>query len=359
MTEQAESTASAASLPGAHAEHVLMIVRHDHPLLKLKRALPWREIERVMVSAWLKAGKNLDHAPGRPWPVELYVPLLVLMILKRLNSREMEAYLRENAVARVFVNEQHNPRMHLRDHATIARALQALGSEGIEHLNGLIILAATRLGFADPSILSGDTTAQELPIGYPHEAGILKGIAQRCLRALSHLKKRGVTAVDTAITQGKQVLKTVKHYHLFAKDKSEKTEVLEQLMVQSEQLIECATLVVEATKHRSERVITGACQRLMEMKRVSETLLPQIEYWLKTGRVAAGKILHAGIVEAKAMVRNKAGKRVEFGLPYCPTLGGLKPSPSGESFSMKQALANLFTWRIGTGHTRSFRSTCI
>jgi len=52
------------------------------------------------------------------------------------------------------------------------------------------------------------------------------------------------------------------------------------------------------------------------MKRVSETLLPQITSWLKTGRVAAGKILHAGIPEAKAVVRNKAGKRVEFGLPY-------------------------------------------
>jgi hypothetical protein len=32
--------------------------------------------------------------------------------------------------------------------------------------------------------------------------------------------------------------------------------------------------------------------------------------------VAKGKILHAGLTQAVSVVRNKAGKRVEFGLPY-------------------------------------------
>jgi hypothetical protein len=71
MTEQAESTASAASLPVVSTEHVVIVVSHDHPLLKLKQALPWEAIEQVMVSAWRKAGKNLSGSPGRPWPVSL------------------------------------------------------------------------------------------------------------------------------------------------------------------------------------------------------------------------------------------------------------------------------------------------
>ena len=316
MTEQAESTAFTASLPAAKVERVVMIVPHEHPLLKLKRALRWEAIEQVMVTAWYQAGKNLDKSPGRPWPVALYLPLLVLMILKRFDSREMEAYLAENAVARVFVGQQENLQMQLRDHASIARALAALGPDGAQQLNQLIVSEAARLGFADVSVLSADTTAQELPLGYPHEAGILKGVAQRCLRALIQLKKRGISAVDTAITQSKQVLKTVKHYHLFAKDKSEKSEVLKQLMVQSEQLIRHTTALVEQLGHSSERITKSACQQLSDMKRVIDTLIPQISYWLKTGYVAAGKILHPGITQAKAMVRNKAGKKVEFGLPY-------------------------------------------
>lgn len=224
MIEQAKSMAVPASLRSVNTEQVVMIVSQDHPLLKLKGALPWEAIEQVMVAAWRQAGKNLDGAVGRPWPVALYVPMLVLMILKRFDSREMEAYLAENAVARVFVGQHENPQMQLRDHANIARALAALGPEGAQQLNQLIIREATALGFADPTVLSADTTAQELPIGYPHEAGILKGVAERCLRALTQLKKRGISAVATAISQSQQVLKTVKHYHLFAKDKHEKTD---------------------------------------------------------------------------------------------------------------------------------------
>jgi hypothetical protein len=37
---------------------------------------------------------------------------------------------------------------------------------------------------------------------------------------------------------------------------------------------------------------------------------------MKTGVVAKGKILHAGLTQARAIIRNKAGKKVEFGLKY-------------------------------------------
>ena len=45
-------------------------------------------------------------------------------------------------------------------------------------------------------------------------------------------------------------------------------------------------------------------------------MLPQIGHWLQAGVVARGKILHAGITQARAIVKNKAGKRVEFGLKW-------------------------------------------
>ena len=60
--------------------------------------------------------------PGLPWDVALYVPLVVLMLVKNLNSREMEAYLAENVVARVFIGRQDDPTPQIRDHSNIARA---------------------------------------------------------------------------------------------------------------------------------------------------------------------------------------------------------------------------------------------
>lgn len=316
MREQSDCIATSESLPAPTSELVVIAVDQRHPLLQLKRALPWEAIEAVMVAAWRKAGKNLDGSRGRPWPVSLYVPLLVLMLVKRLDSREMEAYLAENAVARVFVGQQDRLQAQLRDHAGIARALAALGAEGVEQLNGLIVRHAAELGFADAGRLSGDTTCQELPIGYPHEAGILRGIAQRCLRALVNLRKQGVDSLDGAIEQAGEVLKRVKEYHLLANGKVEKDESLRRIMQQSEALMAQTSAVVAGLGDAGGRVIEAAAGKLTAMGQLTARLLPQIGYWLTTGRVAAGKILHPGITQAKAVVRNKAGKKVEFGLPY-------------------------------------------
>ncbi len=316
MREQADSTLSAPALANQSGEFVQVYVNHQHPLLQLKGALPWEAIEALMVAAWRKAGKNVAGSRGKAWPVSLYVPLLVLMLVKRLDSREMETYLAENAVARVFIGQQDQLQAQLRDHASIARALAALGAQGVEEVNKLILVQATQLGFADESVLSGDTTCQELPIGYPHEAGIIKGIAQRCARALLRIKKRGIASVDGAILQAKEVLKTAKHYHLFAKGKEEKDQLLRQMMQTSESLMEQTSAVVAQLGAGGERVVKAVVVKLNTMKQVTKTLLPQIEHWLSTGYVASGKILHAGLTQAKAIVRNKAGKKVEFGLPY-------------------------------------------
>jgi hypothetical protein len=243
MREQGDSTLPALVPANPLGEFVQVYVDHQHPLLQLKRALPWESISEVMVGAWRKAGKNVAGSRGRPWPVSLYVPLLVLMLIRRLDSREMEAYLVENAVARVFIGRQQQLAPHIRDHANLARALSALGAEGVREVNKLILVQATQLGFADATVLSADTTCQELPIGHLHEAGILKGVAQRCTRALLRIKEQAAVSVDAALDQAKEVLKTVKHYHLFAKGKEEKDQVLRQIMHKSEVLIKESKLV--------------------------------------------------------------------------------------------------------------------
>src|ERR687896_2471436 len=168
-----------------------------------------------MVVAWRKANKNIDGRPGLSWPVSLYVPLLVLMLVKKLDSRQMECYLAESVVARVFLCRQDDPTPQIRDHFSIARALEALGAEGVQQVNHLILEQAERYGFADPALVSGDTTAQELPIGYPNEPGILRGLAQRCGRALTQLNKRGVQGLGCALEQVQTILRSVKEPHLF------------------------------------------------------------------------------------------------------------------------------------------------
>jgi hypothetical protein len=323
MEEQGKCTPGAC--PGAteNGETVSIYVDHNHPLLQLKRALPWTALFEVMSKRWAAAGKNVDGRPGLPWDVALYVPLVVLMLVKHLHARDMEAYLAENVVARVFIGRQDAPQPQIRDHSNIARAYTALGKEGVEEINVLILHVAKDLGFADVSILSADTTAQELPIGYPNEPGILRGLAQRCGRALAKLKTRGVVGVDAALAQVQTILRSVKEHHLFAKGKQEKRQVLTRLLTEVGQLVVQTRSMVQRLGESRERMTHGAITTLKTMHEVARRLVPQIVQWITTGVVAKGKIVHAGVTQARAIVRNKAGKQVEFGLPYLLSrLGG-------------------------------------
>jgi hypothetical protein len=304
-------------------ETVSIYVNHAHPLLQLKRALPWDALFEVMRRHWQRAGKNTDGRPGLPWDVALYVPLVVLMLVKNLNSRDMEAYLAENVVARVFIGRQDAPRAQIRDHSNIARAYVALGKDGVDELTALILHVAQDFGFADVRILSSDTTAQELPLGYPNEPGILRGWAQRCGRALAKLKTRAVVGVAPALAQVQTILRTVKEHHLFAKGKQAKRQVLTRLLTEVGQLVVQTRVLVQGLGERRDRVTQHALTTLKMMHEVAKRLIPQIVQWITTGVVAKGKILHAGVTQARALVRHKGGKEVEFGLPYLLSrLGG-------------------------------------
>ena len=323
MEEQGDCTSGVCPGASVNGATVSLYVPYHHPLLQLQRALPWEALAEVMTRHWRRAGTNVDGRPGLAWDIALYVPLVVLMVVKHLHARDMEAYLAENGVARVFIGRQADPRPQIRDHSNIARAYAALGNDGVEEINTLLLHVARDYGFADVSILSSDTTAQELPMGYPNEPGILRGVAQRCGRALTKLKTRAVVGVETALAQVQTILKTVKEHHLFAKSPAAKRQVLTRLLTEVGELIVHTRPMIVSLKQRHDHVTQRAIATLCAMHEVAKRLIPQIVQWITTGVVAPGKILHAGLPQARAIVRHKAGKKVEFGLPYLLSrLGG-------------------------------------
>jgi hypothetical protein len=321
--------ARAHSLPEAWLEtspsvHLVQVaVSCTHPLLLLKQALPWEAITEAMTRHWRQHGKNVDGGPGLPWDVSLYVPLVVLMLIKAFDSRQMEAYVAENVVARIFIGRHGDAQAQIRDHSNIARAYAALGKAGIDEVNHLVIKEAHGYGFIDEGVLSADTTAQELPIGYPNEPGILRGLAQRCGRALTQLAQRGMGGLDRVQEQVQTILHSVKEHHLFTAGKADKREVLTRILTEVGALIVHTRPLLERLEPSADRVIQSARARLLAMHEVIKPLMRQIVQWIATGTVAANKIVHVGIPQARAIVRNKAGKKTEFGLAYLISrLGG-------------------------------------
>ncbi len=64
MREQSHSTSVGPSLEAEKGEIISIYVDYNHPLLQLKRALPWEAIREVMIRRWRAVGKNVDGKPG-------------------------------------------------------------------------------------------------------------------------------------------------------------------------------------------------------------------------------------------------------------------------------------------------------
>ena len=115
MNKQQDFTATAGAAPGVPGMLVSIFVPDEHPLLRLKATLEWEAITAVMVTYWRRAGKNVDRGRGLSWPVQFYVPLLVLMWVECWHARQMEKYLSESVVARRFLDLTSAQQMHIRD----------------------------------------------------------------------------------------------------------------------------------------------------------------------------------------------------------------------------------------------------
>src|SRR5262249_41233252 len=157
-------------------------------------------------------------------------------------------------------------------------------AEGIAEVNQWVIAKARALGFTGAEILSSDTTVQEPQIAYPHEPGILKGLAQRCERALHKLKQRGVRLAQAGVETSKEIYRRVKQHHLFAKTTAQRRELLQQIVEQTEHLLAHSAQVIQQVGESPNRVKQRARAKLKEMGQVAAQLLPQIKYWMEKGQ---------------------------------------------------------------------------
>ena len=130
------------------------------------------------------------------------------------------------------------------------------------------------------------------------------------------LKTRAVVGVDPALAHVQTMLRPVKEQHLFAKSRAAKRQVLTRLLPEGGQLVGQTRPRVTRLGQSCDRVTQRATATRVAMHEVAKRLIPQIVQGITTGVVAQGKIIHAGVTQARAIVRHKAGKQVEFGLPY-------------------------------------------
>jgi len=259
---------------------------------------------------------KLKSAAGRPPHLRALIGALVLKATRDMTWREAEDLIRHYAPARYLcglTETEWTP-----DYTTLHDFAVLLGEDGVKLMNEFAVKWAVREKLADPSVVVGDTTAQEAAIPYPNEMGLMAAFVTAVTAASK--TAGGVFKEflhESALLMQKAKAK-VRAYRLFAKTKP----VKDRMVAQMTRLLERVQSPLAAALQRarlgrrvSEHALTARA-KLAKLHQALSTLVPQVRYWLRTGWVAKDKIISLHVPELYSIVRGKVGKTVEFGLTW-------------------------------------------
>lgn len=288
-----------------------------HRLVLMTQEIDWTELEELVQAIRMS---KLKSEAGRPPHLRALIGAVVFRATRKMTYRDTEDQIRHYAPARYLcglTETEWTP-----DANTIQDFEELLGEDGTRRLNEYVVKWAVEEKLADPQVVVADTTAQEAAIPHPNEMGLMATFVTAVVAASKKVGGALKGFVDRAGKLFSAAKRKVREYRLFAK---EKTKAAKDRMV-----AEMATVIekVQGTLGRTLRDVSlETSSRLRKYKKVAWAklvrlhqtmgkLVPQIRYWLRTGYVAANKIISLQIPELYAIVRGKVGKTVEFGLSW-------------------------------------------
>ena len=294
----------------------VIAIEENHRLVQMTDEIDWTELQELVES--IRRSKLKSEA-GRPPRLRALTGALVFRATRTMTLRETEDQIRYYAPARYLcglTETEWTP-----DANTIQDFEQLLGEDGIRRINEYVVKWAVEEKLADPAVVVADTTAQEAAIPHPNEMGLMTTFLAAIVAASKHVggALKGFVAKTAGLVRGAK--RKLREYRLFAKDKTKaaKNRMVAEMAMVVEKVHKHLAQALErgsAVRGRLRRYRKVAWAKLVHLQQTMGTLLPQIRYWLKTGRVAANKVINLHVPELYAIVRGKAGKAVEFGLKW-------------------------------------------
>lgn len=148
-----------------------------------------------------------------------------------------------------------------------------------------------------------------------HLAAFMASVAlasQKAGRALQEFAKQSVATFKAAKEK-------LRRHRLFAKTREGRLKLLKEMVGLVETTQARLAVALAAGGQAKERLVRYGKVAQAKAARLHETmkrLLPQVRHWMRTGKVATGKIINVHIPELYSIVRGKVGKAVEFGLKW-------------------------------------------
>lgn len=275
----------------------------------LSENLPWVELGEV---ANRYRSKHVDIRRGAPLNLRLHLGAYIVQTMDGLTDRKTEETVRYHAGVRLLCGVEGTTETI--DHTSIETFRSMIGPEGAEELNRIIVQHAAKEGFTGSGLCSSDTTVQEAPIAYPTEVGHLKKIAEK-LTGVGLRIRKGLSKKLSKLSE--EAHKTFTKIRLFTRGKGE--DVSKRRKKLSQQLHRTVGQMERLVRRELEGMTGEARKEYAQAMEQYRLMLGQIRHWMKTGFHRPGKFVSLWETKARAIVRNKASKAVEFGRRWIVT----------------------------------------
>ena len=279
----------------------------NHDLVVLTKIVNWDVL--ILVAMRIRERKIKCNAGPQP-QYRALLGAIVLMAVRKITFRQAEDLIANYLPARYLCGLMESD-LKL-DHVTIFEFSKMLGGEGMEELNKEILGLAKHHRLIDSKELMSDTTAQEAMIPYPNEVGLMNRYMDMVKSTVGKLGGKFREIQGTIKKTWSEVKGIVRNSHLFAKTKEEKRKVGKKLF----HVIEEVHATIETLLASGSALTSKAGKEVTRLNQVMKNLLPQMLHFIETGFVANKKIIHLQMDKLYAIVRGKAGKKVEFGLKW-------------------------------------------
>lgn len=306
------------SLLGQQESFLPIPIPQDHEMVVLSKVIDW---DLLQVIAEERRKDVVSSTRGQKPHYRALNGSIVVKALRGSTYRDTEDLIRNYLPAR-YLCDLHNS-LWTPGHVAIFEYEGMLGERGMTEITDYVLRTARDVGFADPSGLCTDTTAQEGDVPYPTEIGHMNSFMKSVRDNLGTLMKNG-KGLGKKIA-GKmsdlfsEVGKQVREYRLFSKTKEAKQKVLREVEGFSERILSDLGQFlsgIDLTENRVQGMGKRALNNLAQNYQSMCQMMPQISQWIATGKVAKEKIVSLFNTELRSIPRGKVGKSIEFGLKW-------------------------------------------
>lgn len=297
-----------------------MILSKEHELVKLKRIIDWREIDKIYKKCYRAKVGNATKETN------MVLGLILLKHLYRKSYRDLIKALHENVAFMHFCSvsfidietarlkakkkEQRTGKKsegYVIHYSTVSRIVKRLGSENIKKIEQLFTGKLIQAKIISGKTLYSDTTSLEKNIAYPTEVGLLKRVIEHAELVVQGVTRKKDMIKSKVIEKANQIARV--YYSAQKKAKELLISVTKQMLQIAHKTIEKAEDKMIQAGNAADIILTAIYEKV---ETVGKKIIKQVEDKLADKKVE-DKILSYYEPHVRALPKGKVHKTCEFG----------------------------------------------